>query len=74
MDKILRKVADVLEKSITVFAASIELVLIDLVFGKAKYRRHGPKMRPIIHRTYNKTVIARTPAPRVRVYEVKTKQ
>ncbi|HEY7348099.1 MAG TPA: hypothetical protein VH599_07235 [Ktedonobacterales bacterium] len=71
MDKILRKVADVLEKSISGVAASVELVLIDLVFGKAKYRRHGPKMRPIIHRTYNKTVIVREPLERVHI--VKTR-
>lgn len=64
MSNSFRKIADVLEKSVRGIAAAIELILIDLVFGKSKYRRRGAKMRPIIHRTYNRrTVIIREPVP-----------
>lgn len=43
-------------------AGCIELVLIDLVYGKAKYRKRGPKMRPIIHRTiHRRTVVIQQP-------------
>lgn len=43
-------------------ATGIELVLIDLTFGKSKYRKHGARMRPIIHRTVNhRTVIIQQP-------------
>jgi hypothetical protein len=59
--------------SIRAFASGVELFLIDFVFGKAKYRKRGPKMRPIIHRTYNRTVyIRREILPSERVHVVKT--
>jgi hypothetical protein len=56
----LSRVANALEAivftSIRAFAGAVELVLIDGVFGKSKYRKRGAKMRPIIHRTINRTV------------------
>jgi hypothetical protein len=60
--------------SIRAFANAVELVMIDGVFGKAKYRKRGPKMRPIIHRTYNRTVVVREPLPSERVYPVKMRK
>jgi hypothetical protein len=73
----LNKFADLLEAvahtSIRAFANAVELLLIDFVFGKAKYRKRGPKMRPIMHRTYNRTVVVREPLPSERLHIVKTK-
>jgi hypothetical protein len=59
--------------SIKAFAYAVELILIDFVFGKAKYRKRGPKLRPIMHRTYNRTVVVREPLPSERLHIVKTK-
>ena len=73
----LNKIADLLENvahlSIKAFANAVELVLIDFAFGKSKYRKRGPKMRPIIHRTYNRTVVVREPLPSERLHIVKTR-
>lgn len=53
---------------------AIELVMIDLVFGKSKYRKRGARMRPIIHRTYNRTVyIRREMLPTEQLHTVKAK-
>jgi hypothetical protein len=45
-----------------ILADSIHQILIDLVFGKSKYRKKGAKMRPIIHRTINneRTIIVKS--------------
>jgi hypothetical protein len=73
----LNKFADVLEavamNSIKAVINAVELVMIDFAFGKSKYRKRGPKMRPIIHRTYNRTVVVREPLPSERLHIVKTK-
>ncbi len=50
--------------SIESFALSVHLFMIDLVWGKGKYRKHGPKMRPIIHRTYVRNITVREPIGR----------
>jgi hypothetical protein len=70
----LNKFADVLEAIATTIINGVELVAIDFVFGKARYRKRGPKMRPIIHRTYNRTVVVREPLPSERVYPVKMRK
>ena len=71
----LNKFADVLEAvALTIIkgaASAVELVMIDLAFGKAKYRKRGPKMRPIVHHTYNRTYIVRPPLPSERVTPAK---
>jgi hypothetical protein len=66
------RVADQLEKSLRFIAGAIELVMIDLAWGKGKYRKRGPKMRPIIHRTYNRTVVVREPLSSERLHIVRT--
>jgi hypothetical protein len=73
----LNKVADLLEKvalqgiiGSIIFAA--ELVAIDLAFGKSWHRKRGPRPRPIIHRTYNRTIIYRPPVPSERLHIVKS--
>lgn len=68
MNKVLQKsVRKLALKSGSFVADALELVLIDLAYGKAKYRRRGPRLRPIIHRTYNRrTVIVQQPVPIVR--------
>lgn len=64
MYKVLQKLA---LKSGRFVADVLELFLIDLAYGKSKYRRRGPRLRPIIHRTYNRrTVIVQQPVPIVR--------
>lgn len=71
----LSTVADILEKLLWLIAGAIELVMIDLAWGKGKYRKRGPKMRPIIHRTYNRTVyIRREMLPSEQVHIVKANQ
>ena len=58
--------------SIRASAGAVELILIDAVFGKGKYRKRGPKMRPIIHRHYNKTVyITRRMLPTEQMHALK---
>lgn len=70
----LNTIADLLEKAARLIAEVIALVMIDLAWGKGKYRKRGPKMRPIIHRTYNRTVfIRREMMPTEQVHIVKTK-
>jgi hypothetical protein len=69
----LNKFADVLEAVATNIINAIELVIADAAWGKAKYRKRGSKMRPIIHRTYNRTVVVREPLPSERLHIVKTK-
>ena len=32
-------------------AWALELLGIDVAFGKGKYRKHGPKLRPIVNKT-----------------------
>jgi hypothetical protein len=49
--------------TIRAFADAVELVMIDLAHSKAKYRKRGSKMRPIIHRTYYRTVVVRERSP-----------
>lgn len=49
----------VVNTSIKAFAGAVELILIDAVFGNARFRKHGPKMRPIIHRTYVRNIVVR---------------
>jgi hypothetical protein len=73
----LNKFADVLEAVANIIINAIELVIIDAVFGKSKYRKRGPKMRPIVHRTYhrNRTVYIQRvmlPTEQERVHIVKT--
>ena len=63
--------------SIKLFTDAVELLLIDFVFGKGKYRKRGPKTRPIIHRTVNRTVYVQRvmlPAEQGRVHIVKTRR
>lgn len=61
MYKLLQKLAI---KSGRWIADAIELFLIDLAYGKSKYRRRGARLRPIIHRTYNRrTVVVQQPVP-----------
>jgi hypothetical protein len=59
--------------SIKGFASAVELILIDFAFGKGKFRKRGSKMRPIIHRTYNRTIIYRASVPSERLHVVKSK-
>lgn len=68
MNKLLQKSVQKLAlKGGSWIADALELFLIDLAYGKAKYRRRGPRLRPIIHRTYNRrTVIVQQPVPIVR--------
>jgi len=49
-------------KSGQLLADSIQLVLVDATFGKSKYRKHGERLRPIIHRTINneRTIIVKS--------------
>lgn len=80
----LEKLADALEKFIMMILEALmyalQLITIDAVWGKAKYRKRTSPQRPIIHRTYNRTVVYRTlytprlPRPKERVYTVKTKE
>jgi len=74
----LSRFADALEAivhiSIKLLANAVELVMIDFVFGKSKYRKHGAKMRPIIHRTINRTVyVQRVMLPSERAHAVRGK-
>lgn len=70
MYKLVRKLA---VQTIRWVADACELLLIDLTYGKGKYRSRGARLRPIIHRTYNhRTVVIREPAPIV--YKVKSKE
>lgn len=69
----LNKFADVLEAVATTIINAVELVMIDLVFGKSKYRKHeyhrgGWPQSRVVH----ERVIIRPSAPRV--YVVKPKQ
>ena len=66
LDKIANLLETLVTKSINGGANAIHFLLIDGVFGKSKYRKRGAKMRPIIHRTYNRTVYVR-PAPVVHI-------
>lgn len=75
----LSRFADALEAvvnlSIRAIAGTIELCLIDLAFGKSRYRKRYPKMRPIIHKTYNRTYVVRERLTYPEhVYTVKAKQ
>lgn len=69
--KRLEQVANTLEqvvmKTLAATADAIQLVMVDLVYGKPKYRKRAPQPRPIIHRTYNRTVIYRQLLPSERV-------
>jgi 2C-methyl-D-erythritol 2,4-cyclodiphosphate synthase len=67
----LSRFADGLEAVANVIISAIELVLIDAVFGKSKYRKRGAKMRPIIHRTYNRTIVVRSSVPSERLHITK---
>ena len=61
MYKLLQKLAI---KSGRLVVYAIELFLIDFTYGKSKYRKRGARLRPIIHRTYNRrTVIVQQPVP-----------
>jgi hypothetical protein len=57
----------VVKHSINIGLNAVELILIDGVFGKGKYRKRGAKPRPIIHRTYNRTYIVRPRLPSERI-------
>jgi len=59
--KRLLALANLLEKLTMVIITSIELVMQDLVFGKAKYRRRTPKPRPVVRTIYNQTIVYREP-------------
>ena len=65
----LSTIADLLEKSLRFIAGAIELIIIDLAWGKSWYRKKYPRIRPVIQRT----VIYRQGAPRV-VYVERAKQ
>ena len=63
----LNKFADVLEAVATTIINAVELVAIDFVFGKAKYRRRGRQPRQ--PRVVRERVIIRPSAPRVYVVD-----
>jgi hypothetical protein len=69
----LNKIADLLEAVAHTIINAIELVIADAAWGRAKYRKRDPKLRPIIHRTYNRTVVVRESLPSERLHIVKTK-
>ena len=59
--KRLLALANLLEKLTMVIITSIELVMQDLVFGKARYRRREPRARPVVRTIYNQTIVYRDP-------------
>ena len=62
----MKKVERFLMNTVDVLVNAIELLIIDLTYGKNKYRRRGSRIRPIIQKTYNhRTVYIREPTPRV---------
>ncbi len=67
----LNKTADILEGlvmfGLKALATALELVAIDFAFGKSRYRKRGSRPRPIIHRTYNRTIVVRSALPSERV-------
>ena len=62
--KHLIKTADLLEKAANGIVNAMILVLTDLFWGKAKYRKRPSQPRPIVHRT----IVYRS-APRVVVVD-----
>lgn len=65
--KHLIKTADLLERTAAGIVNALMLVITDLVYGKAKYRKRASQPRPIVQRT----VIYRESAPRVHVVKQK---